>query len=52
MSLTKGFDFPRPQPGDKNADGSFKFKAYEDYVEALVEWKVRQILLLGPVSAN
>lgn len=32
----------KPTPEDKNADGTPKYKAYEDYVEELADWKAEQ----------
>jgi Protein of unknown function (DUF3251). len=34
----------KPQAEDRNPDGSDRFKTYEDYVEALTDWKTRQVL--------
>jgi hypothetical protein len=44
MSTDKTFDRVKPATNDKNADGTPKFEKYEDYVEALVAWKVEQML--------
>jgi len=33
---------PKPTPEDKNADGTPKYKVYEDYVEELADWKAEQ----------
>lgn len=33
-----------PTPEDKNADGTLKFKTYEEYTKALARWEVRQEL--------
>jgi hypothetical protein len=32
----------KPTPEDKNTDGTPKYKAYEDYVEELADWKAEQ----------
>lgn len=32
----------KPKPEDKNADGTPKYKEYEDYIDALADWKVDQ----------
>jgi hypothetical protein len=43
---------PKPQVDTKNPDGSPAYKTYEDYVEALSGWKVRQVLAsLGHMPA-
>lgn len=33
---------PKPQPTDKNAFGASKYNTYEDYIEALTDWKIHQ----------
>lgn len=33
-----------PSPEDKNADGTPKFKTYEEYTKALARWEIRQEL--------
>ena len=35
---------PKPQPSDKNADGAPRYQTYEDYIEALVDWKIERRL--------
>lgn len=53
MTIAKTFDIPKPQTIDKNADGSVRFETYEDYIEALVEWKFWQLrALTDPVRVN
>lgn len=34
----------KPRLEDRNSDGTPKHETYEDYTEAVIEWKVRQIL--------
>jgi hypothetical protein len=40
----------RPEPTDRNPDGSARFSTYDEYYEALIDWKVEQKVreLLSP----
>ena len=40
--LTKTAPLEKPTPSDNDATGKHKYATYEDYIEALVDWKVSQ----------
>lgn len=35
----------KPLQNARNADGTPKYKTYEDWIEALVEWKLQELLM-------